>query len=303
MLTTPKYGSLLLGIGLLLISGLGFSIGFLIANMATKGGIDVNTSNTVRYLLATVLLWAWHKVTGNPQRIMPRERYAALCLGIAVFLTGAGYLGATQYIPVSLAVLIFYTGPFFIIVISKFTENEPITIQRLIAICLAFIGLILIMGVKSTGPLPIRGILLAFTSAIGLAVFVTGSSLTIRKASPQMVNLYSLFGGTMLFGLFLFIMGGPSGTVTMNGMFKLVGSGLFIAVGYITFFSGLKIIGPVSASILLNAEPVFTITLAALLFGERLSYKQGIGAALVITGISLITYQPGVVTGRSQHHQ
>ena len=303
MRTRPKYGSVFLGTGLLLISGLGFAIGFLMANMATKSGIDVNTSNTVRYLLATALLWAWHKATGNSQRIMARERNAALCLGLAIFLTGAGYLGATQYIPVSLAVLIFYTGPFFIFVISKFTENEPLTIQRLIAICVAFIGLILIMGVKSTGPLPIRGILLAFTSAIGLAVFVTGSSLTIRKASPQTVNLYSLFGGTMLFGIFLLIMGGPSGTITMSGVFKLVGSGLFIAVGYITFFSGLKIVGPVSTSVLLNAEPVFTIALAALLLGERLSFTQGIGAALVITGISLITYQPGAATGRSQHHQ
>jgi drug/metabolite transporter (DMT)-like permease len=280
-----------MGIGLLLFSGLGFSIGFLMANMATKSGIDVNTSNTVRYLLATVFLWVWHTATGKPQRITPRERYAALGLGIAIFLTGAGYLGATQYIPVSLAVLIFYTGPFFIIVISKFTENEPITIPRLIAIGVAFVGLILIMGVKSTGPLPFRGILLAFTSAIGLALFVTGSSLTIRKAAPQVVNLYSLFGGTMLFGLFLFIMGGPSGTVTMNGVFKLVGSGLFIAVGYITFFSGLKIVGSVRASVLLNAEPVFTIALAALLLGERLSYTQAIGAALVITGIGLVSYQ------------
>jgi len=133
MQTIPKYGSVLLGIGLLLISGLGFSISLLMANIATKDGIDVNTSNTVRYLLATMLLWAWHKATGNSQRIMPRERYAALGLGIAVFLMGAGYLGATQYISVSLAVLIFYTGPFFNIFISKFTENEPITISRLMA--------------------------------------------------------------------------------------------------------------------------------------------------------------------------
>ncbi len=303
MLTTPKYGSVLLGIGLLLISGLGFTISLLIANIATKDGIDVNTSNSVRHLAATVLLWAWHKATGNPQKIMPRERYAALGLGIAVFLMGTGYLGATQYIPVSLAVLIFYTGPFFIIIISKFTENEPITILRFFAICVAFIGLIIIMGVKSTGALPIRGILLAFTAAIGMAAFVTVSSLTIRKASPQMVNLHSLFGGTLLFGIFLFIMGGPSGAITLSGALKLVGSGLFLAVGYITFFSGLKIIGPVRASILLNVEPVYTIALAALFLGERLSYTQGIGAVLVIAGISLINCQSGTVTGKSQHHQ
>ncbi len=299
MLPSSKNRSVAIGIGLVLISGLGFASSLLLANMTIKNGIDVNTSNAVRYLLATALLWAWHAATGNPQKIMPRERYTALGLGLAVFLMGAGYLGATQYIPVSLAVLIFYTGPFFIIIISKFTEKEPITILRLTAICVAFFGLILIMGVKSTGPLPILGILLAFSAAIGMAAFVTVSSLAVRKASPQMVNLYSLLGGTLLFGLFLFIMGGPSGTITLSGALKLVGSGLFIAIGYITFFSGLKIIGPVRASLLLNVEPVYTIALAALLLGERLSYIQLIGAALLISGIILITCKPGTATKKS----
>ncbi|MDX2446520.1 MAG: DMT family transporter [Desulfobacterales bacterium] len=296
MISTSKKGSVFLGIGLLLISGLGFTGSLLMANMATRNGIDVNTSNAVRFFLATVLLWAWHTATGRSQKMMLRDRYAALALGVAVFLMGAGYLGATQYIPVSLAVLIFYTGPFFIIIISRFTENEPITTLRLTAICVAFIGLILIMGVKPTASLPIRGILLAFTAAIGMAAFVTGSSLTIRTASPQMVNLHSLFSGTLLFGLFLIVMGGPSGTIGLSGALKLVGSGLSIAVGYITFFSGLKIIGPVRASILLNAEPVYTIALAALLLGERLSYTQFMGAALVITGIILITCLPVTTT-------
>jgi len=303
MQTTSRYGSMLFGIGLLLISGLGFASSLIVANLATKDGIDVSTSNSVRHLAATVLLWAWHKTTGNPQKIMPRERYAALGLGIAIFLMGTGYLGATQYIPVSLAVLIFYTGPFFIIIISKFTENEPITLLRFFAICLAFVGLIIIMGVKSSGSLPIQGILLAFTAAIGMAAFVTVSSLTIRKASPQVVNLHSLFGGTLLFGIFLFILGGPRVANKKSGVLKLGGSRLFLAVGYITFFSGLKIIGPVRASILLNAEPVYTIALAALLLGERLSYTQGMGAVLVIAGISLISCQPVTTTGRSQHHQ
>jgi drug/metabolite transporter (DMT)-like permease len=299
MPTTPKNGSVLLGIGLLLISGLGFTSNILFAKMAINDGIDVNTSNAVRYFFATAMLWAWQKVTSNHQGIMPRERYAALALGIAVFLMGVGYLGATQYIPVSLAVLIFYTGPFFVIFISKFTENEPITILRLAAICVAFFGLILIMGVKSTGPLPIPGVLLGFTAAIGMAVFVTVSSLTIRKASPQTVNLHSLFSGTLMFGLFLFIMGGPSGTITLSGVLKLVGSGLSIAIGYATFFSGLKIIGPVRASILLNSEPVYTIALAAFLLGERLSFTQLIGAALVIAGIILVACKPGTATRKS----
>jgi len=296
MSNKPKSESMLFGIVLLLISGLGFTCSVLIAKMAMNAGLDINTSNAVRYSWATILLWVWQKTISKPQGITARERYAALVLGLAVFLMGVGYLGATQYIPVSLSVLIFYTGPFFIIIISRFTENEPITALRLAAICMAFIGLTLILGIKTTGPLPIRGILLGFTAAIGMALFVTLSSLTIRKAAPQIVNLYSLFSGTLLFGLFLYIMGGPSGTITLSGVLKLMGSGLSIAIGYICFFSGLKIIGPVRASILLNAEPVYTIALAALLLGERLSSIQFLGAALVITSIVLITTKTGSAT-------
>ena len=59
MPTTPKNGSVLLGIGLLLISGLGFTSHILFAKMAIKDGIDVNTSNAVRYFFATAMLWAW----------------------------------------------------------------------------------------------------------------------------------------------------------------------------------------------------------------------------------------------------
>ncbi len=282
----------LLGVTLMLVSGLGFTCSILIASMATRGGIDISTSNVLRYFVAAMLLLAWHAASGTPVRINPRERYAALGLGFAVFLMGAGYLGATQYIPISLAVLIFYTGPFFIIIISRITEKEPITILRLTAICIAFSGLILALKVGSAGSLPIIGILFAFAAAIGMASFVTISSLTIRTASPQAVNLHSLVGGTLLFGLFLLIMGGPSGSITRNGLLLLLGSGFSLAVGFITFFAGLERIGSVRASILMNAEPVFTIIIAAILLGERLSLGQLAGAGLVVIGIILITGLP-----------
>jgi len=285
-------GSAFLGIALMLVSGFGFTCSILFASHATRGGIDISTSNVLRYFVAAMLLWAWHAASGTSMRINPRERYAAFGLGFAVFLMGAGYLGATQYIPISLAVLIFYTGPFFIIIISRFTENEPITIPRLTAICIAFIGLVLALKVGATGSLPIVGILFAFAAAIGMASFVTVSGLAIRTASPQAVNLHSLVGGTLLFGLFLIVMGGPSGSITRNGLLLLIASGFSLAVGFITFFVGLKRIGPVRASILMNAEPVFTIILASILLGERLSPGQFAGAGLVVIGIVLITGLP-----------
>ena len=96
-----------IGVGLLLVSALGFSIAMLFANMAYKDGIDVNTTNAARYLATMVLLFLFQKMRGKKLGLPPRERYTSLALGISVFMMGLGYLGATQYIPISLAVFRF----------------------------------------------------------------------------------------------------------------------------------------------------------------------------------------------------
>ena len=123
-----------IGIGLMLVTGLGFAISVLIISMAIKSGVGVSTSNAIRYLVAAVTIYTYHKITKRPIKIPPRERFSALALGITVFMMGIGYIGATKYIPVSLAVLIFYTGPIFIVFISRFTEKESLIIIRLTAL-------------------------------------------------------------------------------------------------------------------------------------------------------------------------
>lgn len=280
------------GIGLLFLSGLGFTLSLLIANKAFQDGINLNTSNAIRYFVATVLLIIYQKTRTKKIRLLPRERNISLVLGIPVFMMGVGYLGATQYIPVSLAVLIFYTCPFYVAIISKFTENEPITITRLTAIILAFIGLSLALKVQSTADLQILGIMFALMAAIGFASFITVSSLMLRTADRQAVLLHSLAAGTLLFVLFFVLTSGAEIIVTRAAWLKVSGSGIMVTFAYITFFAGMEIIGPVKASMIMNIEPVLTIVLAAISLGERLSNIQLFGAVLVIGGIVLITCTP-----------
>jgi drug/metabolite transporter (DMT)-like permease len=204
-------------------------------------------------------------------------------------MMGAGYLGATQYIPISLAVLLFYTAPFLVALAARFTENEPLTGIRLIAILIAFVGLGLALEIQSFASLDWRGVAFGCMSGLGCASFVVANSLTMRTADPQAVNFHCLAGGTALFAVFLFVYGGPTGTFTPPALLKAGASGFALTVGYITFFVGLEIVGPVKTAMLLNAEPMYTIILAAVFLGDRLSSIQWAGAALVITGIILIT--------------
>ena len=277
------------GFGLVLMAALGFSTNILFANLAYRDGIDIHTINAVRHFVTVILLFLFLKIRGKKLKLPPRERYAGLVLGISVFMMGIGYLGATQYIPVSLAVLIFYTHPFLVAIIARFTENEPITPIRLLAITIAFIGLAFAMGIQSVADLNWYGIAFGFLGALGAASYVTISSLAIRSADTQTVNFHCLTAGTVLYVVFLLFNGGPAAHIAPAGWFKLGVSSLALTIAYVTFLIGIETIGPVKTTILMNVEPILTIILAAILLGERLSFTQLIGAAFVMSGIILIT--------------
>ena len=277
------------GFSLILLSAAGFTINIIISNMAYRDGIDVPTINAVRHSVTIILLFLFLKIRGKKLTLPPRERYAGFALGISVFLMGFGYLSATQYIPVSVAVLIFYTSPFLIAVIARFTEKEPITPVRFIAITIAFIGLALALEIHSVAGLNLRGVAFGFLATLGVSSFVVVSSLTIRNAETQAVNAHCLTTGTILLVVCMFISGGPAAHIAVGGWIKMIAASLALTTGYVSLLVGLEIIGPVKTSLLMNVEPIFTIFLAAVLLGERLSLIQLIGAGLVIAGIVLIT--------------
>ena len=59
------------------------------------------------------------------------------------------------------------------------------------------------------------------------------------------------------------------------------------------FFAGLRRVGPTTASILSTAEPVTTVVLAFVVFGESLGAVQLVGGALVVGAVFVRARRPG----------
>ena len=78
-------------------------------------------------------------------------------------------------------------------------------------------------------------------------------------------------GATLTFGLASIPRGGPDLAFSADGWLAIGGIVLVSTVGAIlTFFAGLARVGPSAASILSTLEPVVTVALAAVAFGESL---------------------------------
>jgi drug/metabolite transporter (DMT)-like permease len=79
------------------------------------------------------------------------------------------------------------------------------------------------------------------------------------------------------------------GAVTATGWGWLLSLAVVSTVVAVSlFFAGLKRVGPTSAAILSTAEPVVTVILAFLVFGELLGPLQLLGGGLVIVAVLVL---------------
>ena len=78
--------------------------------------------------------------------------------------------------------------------------------------------------------------------------------------------------------------------MTAAGFGWLAAIAVVSTVGAVSlFFAGLKRVGPTTASILSTAEPVTTVVLAFLAFGESLGPVQLAGGALVLGAVLVLS--------------
>jgi drug/metabolite transporter (DMT)-like permease len=80
------------------------------------------------------------------------------------------------------------------------------------------------------------------------------------------------------------------GNLTATGFGWVTAIAVVSTVGAVSlFFAGLNRVGPTTASILSTAEPVTTVVLAFLAFGESLSPVQLGGGALVLGAVLVLS--------------
>ncbi len=279
-----------LGIVLLLLSASAWSTSLITALMAYREGISVNTSNATRFTFAAVFVLGYLLIRRQPLRLPRNGIGLSILLGFLLFIISFGYLTSTRYIPVSLAVLLFYTAPFLVALLVRFIDCEPLSAKKILALIAAFVGLVLALKVNAGFTLNMAGLGFALLAACGLATMIMVSSRVPQRFDPVVLNFYGLTIGALLFITTLLIAGDLTIPHTYSAWLKLGIVGISVAVAQVSLFIGIRHIGSMHAAILMNMEPVFTIALAMLLLGEQFDRQQLAGAILVIAAVFVVTH-------------
>ena len=287
------------GVLLCLTSAVAFGGMAIFGKLAYDEGATVGTLLSVRFVIAAALFWVLVAGTGAARRLRTLSRRdigIALALGAVGYSAQAGaFFSALERLDASLLSLLLYTFPAMVTVAAIALGRERANARTAVALVLASAGLFLVLAGAAAGALDPLGTALGITAAVVYTTYILTSEGVAERVGALLLSALVCTGAATTLTL-----GGSAageihlGDVSAAGYGWLAGIAVVSTVGAVgLFFAGLKRVGPSTASILSTAEPLTTVVLAYLAFGESLSAVQLAGGALVIGAVLVLSSPAG----------
>jgi drug/metabolite transporter (DMT)-like permease len=199
-------------------------------------------------------------------------------------------------IPIALALMLLYTYPALVAVVSVALGRDSLTPAKLAALGLASSGVVAILagalGVAGAVDIDLVGILLALGAALSQTVFMVVSRSGYAAVPPATATVVILVVTAVTTAALAVATGaGADLAVPLDSAAPwphvLLAGVLGAALPSVLFITAIQRIGGTRTGILMLWEPVVGVALAALLLGEPLLPLQVAGGAMVI-GAALI---------------
>ena len=269
-----------------------------LGKLAYGDGATVGTLLAVRFLLAAAMFWALVLARGGAHELRAlgrRDAAVGLALGGCGYAIQAGlYFAALRRVDASLLSLLLYTFPAFVAVAAFALGRERLDRPRLAALGLAFGGLVLVLAGAGAGALDPLGAALGVGAALVYSTYILVSESVVGRVRPRLLAALVCTGAAVALTAGSALLGElRPADLTVAGWAWLACLAVVSTVASISLlFAGLRRVGPTTASILSTAEPVVTVLLAFLVFGELLSLVQLVGAALVLAAVLVLYVRP-----------
>ena len=287
---------------LLVSAALFYSINGIVSKWVMEAGLTPWRLTEVRTTGALIALTIYLAIKKQIPRLRPAkgEMKLLLLFGIiGIAAVQSFYFFSILRLHVSIALIIEFTAPVWIVLYLRFVKNVKIANSMWIGLAAAFIGLILVGEVWKGLTLNGLGVISSFLDALSLAAyFVLGRTLGKLRSTETMLVwgfgitaiLYAIVQPVWSFPFHIF-----RTQIDLNGHFAghhLPGWSLItfiILIGtilpYLCVLAGVKALSPQVASIIGMLEPVLAGVFGWVLLNETFSTIQLIGAVIVLIGI------------------
>ncbi|NTW41822.1 MAG: EamA family transporter, partial [Cellulomonadaceae bacterium] len=271
---------------LLLVSGamLWGTSGLAGATLASQG-LGMLTVATLRLAVGGGVLLVGLALARRLHRL-PRTRAAVSRVVITGVLAAAYqscYFLAVQMTSVSVATLVALgAAPVLVAGATAVRTRRRPSSRTVVAIALAVVGLVLLVGVSSGGERPVLGVALALVAAGAFATMTVANRVPVVGLDPLALTGTAFTLGAVIL-LPVTLVAATGGVPTAISGWLLVA---YLGVGptaaaYVAYFAGLRTVPSTTASLLALLEPLTAALGAFVLRGEDLGAGGVVGAALL----------------------
>jgi drug/metabolite transporter (DMT)-like permease len=276
-----------IGRSMIVLSTIGFGTIGMFSKFAYASGIDAPLLLALRFFVAAVALWLYFLIFNRAGiRISRKELATCAALGLAGYgIFSTLLFKAFETTPASIVSLLFFSYPVFALMLDWMVTKERPDAQLWAGASMILCGISIGVIGSLTGGFH-TGLLLAVGGALWYAVYVIATRRLLNNLKPQTVGLYVISFAALGFWL----MGGPITSrlhlVTGWAWLAILAIGLVSTVmALLSFFSGLDKLGSTEASQIGTFELIVSLSLAAFVLGEHISFPLLLGAGFILSGI------------------
>ena len=259
----------------------------------SAAGIGPLQISAVRMVVSAVLFVGFLAVTDREKlKIKLRDVWMFIGTGIvSVGLFNVCYFYTMVESQASVAVVLLYTSPVFIMLLSAPLFKERITLRKIIALVLTFAGCVLVTGLLGGGyTITPKVLFTGLCSGFFYALYTIFGRYALKKYDTMTVTAY-----TFLFGMIAAVpLGSVGKTVSILSespvlILFCVGIGILCTVlPYFFYTWGLERMESGKAAILVAVEPIVGAVLGMTVYHESHDAAKLAGIALILAAIVLL---------------
>lgn len=276
-----------------LLSGILWGCISIFIKALSAAGLNALEISTVRLLIAAVCFTLWVAFTDRAKlRVRLKDLWLFVGTGIvSVVLFNCCYFTTMINSQASVAVVLLYTSPVFVMLLSALLFRERITLRKLAALAMTFGGCVLVAGLAGGGwtiPLPVLATGLA--SGLFYALYTIFGRVALEKYDTMTVTAYTfLFGalGSVFVGSPLPVLEAVQRQPSL--LLWCLGIGLLCTVlPYFFYTWGLQRMESGRAAILVAVEPLVGAVIGMTLFHESREPAKLLGIGLILGAILVL---------------
>lgn len=219
--------------------------------------------------------------------------FLGLGFGSVLFFT-ACYFTAIRMMTLSVAAILLYTSPIWVMLLSLLLFHEKMTARKLLALGISFLGCIFVSGIGSDNSgITLTGILVGLGAGLGYGLYSILGSIALRRYSTYTVTAYT-FVIAAAGSLFLCSLPDLWHKITVCPRkpylcLFIILTGLVTAViPFLLYTLGLEQIEASRAAIIATVEPMVATLIGVIVFHEYMTLSSVLGILCITSAIILL---------------